>query len=219
MSHSAAYDLSYTARIISSRHIKKFFLKSRFEGEVELFIKANAKIITNASSDKACREAINNIKQEKINLERQSTMLSLEQGKVFMAVSMERNKKEIDCSVDGISLIVNGAEFPGGFRLVAKSVYTPGKLSGFYVILSNADSASKEIMHFLANNSYTGITENIWSYTAETAGLKPSATRLFYYLSVCYYRKINSMSKSDSGGNNPGEQKIYSPLKASMIFS
>ncbi|WP_411569802.1 hypothetical protein [Pectobacterium cacticida] len=92
MAQAAAFDLMKTARIVSSRHIKDLFLKTKFEDEIRRFSNGNLDAIRNASSSSECQIAINNIREECVNIEKQGTMLSLEKAKIFITINMEKRR-------------------------------------------------------------------------------------------------------------------------------
>ncbi|WP_395303100.1 DUF4225 domain-containing protein [Pectobacterium zantedeschiae] len=105
MAQAASFDLIKTARIVSARHINDLFLKAKFEDEIRRFSNGNLDIVRNASSSSECQVAINNIKEECANIEKQGTMLSLEKAKVFITINMEKREKELGYTINAIGVI------------------------------------------------------------------------------------------------------------------
>ncbi|EKN3565123.1 DUF4225 domain-containing protein [Yersinia enterocolitica] len=221
LAHSAANDLMKTAKIVSSRHIKDFFLKARFESEVKQLSDGNLNIIRNAKTDSECRAAISNIKEECANIERQGTMLSLDRAKVYITINMEKYNNEIGYTINAIGVVTSGLQMSTGFGLIAKSGFILGKLAGAHLVVSGASTGAENFLRLLGDDEYTGVMEKGYRATAKFMGfepkvgsmayhavdmasslygvvalsLKPDVLRLFRYIPSDYYRNITKMSQ------------------------
>ncbi|MFT8209628.1 MAG: DUF4225 domain-containing protein [Symbiopectobacterium sp.] len=222
LGQSAAFDLLKTARIVASRHISDLFLKAKFEEEIRRFSEGNLNAIRSASSTSECQQAIDNIKGECANIERQGTMLSLEKAKVFITVSMEKREKEIGYTIDAIGVMLGGVQLISGIGIFAAATTYVGRLIGAHILLNGASSAKESFDHLLGNDNAVGFMKSGYIKTAEFLGfdkksgllayhsvdlvtsfygivkltLKPDAWRLFRYIPSDYYRKINTMSRA-----------------------
>lgn len=221
LGQSAAFDLQKTARIVASRHISDLFLKAKFEEEIRRFAQGNLNAIRNAASTSECQQAIDNIKGECANIERQGTMLSLEKAKVFITVSMEKREKEIGYTINAIGVITGALQAYTGIGMAYKSANYIGKFMGAYISLDGASSSIESFMHLIGKNERIGFMKSGYIYSAEFFGfskktglltyysadlatslygvvkltLKPDVWRLFRFIPNDYYRKINTMSR------------------------
>ncbi|KHS89860.1 DUF4225 domain-containing protein [Pectobacterium brasiliense] len=222
MAQAAAFDLIKTARIVSSRHINDLFLKAKFEDEIRRFSNGNLDIVRNASSSSECQVAINNIKEECANIEKQGTMLSLEKAKVFITINMEKREKEIGYTINAIGVMVGGAQFVSGFGILAGATTYIGRFIGAHIAFTGASSSIESFFHLIGDDNEIGFMKSGYIRTAEFLGfdkksgllayhsvdlvtsfygivkltLKPDAWRLFRYIPSDYYRKINTMSRA-----------------------
>ncbi|WP_189315176.1 DUF4225 domain-containing protein [Pectobacterium peruviense] len=222
MAQAASFDLIKTARIVSARHINDLFLKAKFEDEIRRFSNGNLDIVRNASSSSECQIAINNIKEECANIEKQGTMLSLEKTKVFITISMEKRDKEFGYTINAIGVIVGDAQFVSGVGIAYAATGYLGRFIGAHIALNGASSLSESIFHLIGREDSVGFMKSGYIRTAEFLGfdkrsgllayhsvdlvtsfygivkltLKPDAWRLFRYIPSDYYRKINTMSRA-----------------------
>ncbi|WP_431888867.1 DUF4225 domain-containing protein [Pectobacterium colocasium] len=222
MAQAAALDLMKTARIVSSRHINDLFLKAKFEDEIRRFSNGNLDIVRNASSSSECQIAINNIKEECANIEKQGTMLSLEKAKVFITINMEKREKEIGYTINAIGVMVGGAQVFSGIGVIASATSFVGKFIGAHIVLNGVSSSMENFLHLIGRDNSVGFMKSGYIHTAEFLGfdkrsgllayhsvdlvtsfygivkltLKPDAWRLFRYIPSDYYRKINTMSRA-----------------------
>ncbi|CNH18607.1 putative inner membrane protein [Yersinia aldovae] len=222
LAQSAANDLIKTAKIVSSRHIKDFFLKARFENEIKQLSDGNLNIIRNAKSDAECRAAISNIKEECANIERQGTMLSLDRAKVYITINMEKYNNEIGYTINAIGIVTSALQIAGGYGVVTKAGFMLGKLAGAHLVVSGASSVFENFIRLLGNEEYVGFMEKGYRVTAKfmgfdpkmgsmayhfvdmasslygvfTLNLKPDMWRLFRYIPNDYYRNFTRMSQS-----------------------
>ncbi|EKN4745831.1 DUF4225 domain-containing protein [Yersinia enterocolitica] len=221
LAHSAANDLMKTAKIVSSRHIKDFFLKARFESEVKQLSDGNLNIIRNAKTDSECRAAISNIQEECANIERQGTMLSLDRAKVYITINMEKYNNEIGYTINAIGVVGGGLQAISGAGLIVKSGFVIGKLAGAHLTLSGASTVAEKVYHLLGQDNYVGFMEKGYRITAKFMGfepkagsmayhavdmasslygvvalsLKPDVWRLYKYIPSDYYRNFTKMSQ------------------------
>lgn len=222
MAQAAAFDLIKTARIVSSRHINDLFLKAKFEDEIRRFSNGNLGIVRNANSSSECQIAINNIREECANIEKQGTMLSLEKAKVFITINMEKREKEIGYTINAIGVIVGGAQFVSGVGIIAGATTYIGRFIGAHIAFAGASSSIESFFHLIGQDNEIGFMKSGYMHTAEFLGfdkksgllayhsvdlatsfygivkltLKPDAWRLFRYIPSDYYRKINTMSRA-----------------------
>jgi Protein of unknown function (DUF4225) len=221
LAQSAANDLMKTAKIVSSRHIKDFFLKARFADEIKRFSEGNLNVIRHGKSDAECRAAISNIHAECANIERQGTMLSLDRAKVFMTINMEKYNNELGYTINTIGVVTSGLQMVGGIGVAVKAGSVIGKLAGTHLFVSGVSTASEKFIRLLGQNEYMGLMEKGYRVTAKFMGfepkvgslvyhsvdmassiygvfalsLKPDVWRLFRYIPSDYYRNFTRMSQ------------------------
>ena len=222
MAQAAKHRLIRTADIVAFRHLKDPITKHRFKGEISSFAEGNLNIIRKAKSDSVCKEAINNINEECMFLEKQGTMLTLERAKVFLTVRMERHKKEIGYTIEAIGVVVGGVQFASGIGFAAKATTFIGRFIGVHIALNGLDAAAENIFKLKGNSDAVGFMKQGYMGTAEFLGfdrkvgliayhsvdmgtslygifklnLKPDARRLFRFIPEDYYRQINTMSRT-----------------------
>ncbi|CRG52252.1 DUF4225 domain-containing protein [Yersinia wautersii] len=225
MGEIVANDLIRKSKALSTRHIKDFFIRTRFENEIKVFSDNNLNAIKTAKSDHECKTAINNIKVECYNLEKQGTLLSLKQAKVFVSVKIEEHDGIVGYIINGIGVIVSGVQVAIGAGILFTSIPTGnllGIVAGAHIFISGVSSVVENIDKLRGNKDAVGFMPNIYMNGAEFFGfdrktgmlayysmdfttsfygilkfsLKPEAWRLFDYLPTDHYRKINTMSKS-----------------------
>lgn len=223
MAQAAKYRLIRTADIVAFRHLKDPITKHRFKGEISSFVEGNLNIIRKAESDSVCKEAISNINEECISLEKQGTMLTLEKAKVFLTIRMERHQKEIGYTIEAIGVVVGGGQVVAGYGVFVKATTFVGKLAGAHITLSGVDALTENAAKlFFGEREYVGFMKKGYMGVAEFLGfdrkvgligyhsvdmttslygifkltLKPDARRLFRFIPEDYYRQVNTMSRT-----------------------
>ena len=225
MGQSAASDLYRVAEIVAGKHIRDYFIRARFLGEVKAFANANLHEISNAKSDAQCKAAINNIREESNNISTQGDRLTMGQAKIFLTVSMEKYNKELGYTIDAIGLALGMGQFFGGGAIVKSafdSASVIGKIAGFYVMLSGASSAAENLFKLLGSNSAPNLLRDSYVSIAHFMGfdkkagltayhsmeimtsaygvfrmsVKPDAWRLYKFIPADFHMQVNQMNKS-----------------------
>lgn len=179
--------------------------------------------IRDAEDDSVCKEAISNINEESLSLEKRGSMLSLEQAKVFLTIRMERHQKETGYTIEAIGVIVGGVQVVSGLGIAAKATTFLGKLIGAHITLNGVDALTENAAKLLfGDREYVGFMKKGYMGVADFLGfdkkigligyhsvdmatslygvfkltLKPDARRLFKYIPEDYYRQINTISRT-----------------------
>ncbi|MBK4724321.1 MULTISPECIES: DUF4225 domain-containing protein [Erwiniaceae] len=225
MGQSAASDLYRVAEIVAGKHIRDYFIRARFLGEVKAFANANLHEISNAKSDAQCKAAINNIREESNNISTQGDRLTMGQAKIFLTVSMEKYNKELGYTIDAVGLALGAGQFFGGtmiFKGALESASLIGKVAGVYVMVSGFSSGKESYSKLVGDDDQNDFLKDTYVRIAKFMGfdkkigltayhsmeiissaygvfrmsLKSNAWRLYKFIPSDFQMQVNRMSKA-----------------------
>lgn len=225
MENLQANQLLRLASNLSLIHLRDGMLRMRFHDEVRSFANLQLKTIRSATSDEQCKECIQNLKQEAVNLTLQDRMLRSGQATISSSVKFYHdNEKAIGYVIDGIAVVLSGLQIVAGAGVLMGSVATGnvlGIVAGSTLIINGAGSGIESIGKLRGSHNPSNPVKDVYGETADFLGfdkrlgllayqvvdlttsyygifkltLKPEAWRLYKYIPTDYYRKVQIMSK------------------------
>lgn len=218
-----ARKLINTANAVGGNHLTDGLARIKFMEEIKSFLMEQFSATRSAKSDDECMQCLKNIRAENDSLLEQSRMIRTRVAQVYAQVELvKENNKIVGYIISTVKVIVSGLQIAAG--VAAMMTMTPvGALAGAILVIDGANGISGEInkqfldmpeskgmvadgvmdiaqfMGFQRESGlgiYNSVSLAASVYTVFGAIRKPEAWRLFRYLPLDFYRKVDGMNRA-----------------------
>jgi len=218
-----ARKLINTANMVGGNHLTDGLARIKFMDDIKSFIMAQFAATRSAKNDEECMQCLKNIRAENESLLEQSHMIRTRVAQVYAQVELvKENNKIVGYMISAVKVVVSGLQIAAG--VAAMLTMNPvGALAGAILVLDGANGISREmnrqllnrpgsegmvadgimdIAHFMGFRResglgvYNSISLAASVYTVFGAIRKPEAWRLFRYLPLDFYRKVDGMNRA-----------------------
>lgn len=218
-----ARKLINTANIVGGEHLTDGLTRIKFMEDIKQFVMQQFSATRAARTDEECMQCLKNIRAENDSLLEQSRMIRSRTAQVYAQVELvTENNKIVGYMISTVKVVLSGLQIVAG--VAAMMTMTPvGALAGAILVMDGANGISKEINRKLQNRPdsegmvadgvmdiaqfmgfrresglgiYNSVSLAASVYTVFGAIRKPEAWRLFRWLPLDFYRKVDGMNRA-----------------------
>ncbi|HCM9499323.1 TPA: DUF4225 domain-containing protein [Enterobacter asburiae] len=218
-----ARKLINTANIVGGQHLSDGLARIKFMDDIRQFVMQQFSATRAARSHEECMECLKNIRTENESLLDQSRMLRSRTAQLFAQIELvKENNKVVGYVISSIKVMLSGLQIVAGVGAMM-TMNPVGALAGAILVMDGANAISKEINRTLQHqpNSEGMLADGVMDiaqfmgfkresalgvfnsvslaasvYTVFGAIRKPESWRLFRYLPLDFYRKVDGMNRA-----------------------
>ncbi|CCF11157.1 DUF4225 domain-containing protein [Pantoea ananatis] len=212
------------ANRVASFHLNHGLSRIQFVEEIKKVIEDQFALARRASSDEDCMACVSRLRAEAASLNEQDRLLRTQVARLYAKVEfVHENDKIVGYVISAVKIVLSGLTLVGGVAMVA-SMNPIGMLAGATLFIDGINGITREASHLMYGNSvhsegifadgamgaakfmgfrpetglaaYKAATLASSVYGIAGAFRKPEAWRLFRWLPTDYFRKIDTMDRS-----------------------
>lgn len=219
-----AQALKNTAQQAAFNYLKDSYIREKFIREIETFIQSQLDSIKNGKSERVCRDSLDNLRQEKTFIDRQTWSLLGGDAKIVASGEIVKELDSWGYIINGVGVVLGGFQIVAGITIFTGSLAhlnIVGMVAGATLFLHGINGIEEGIVN-IKNGSeghvgkikegyintarfmgfdekvgalaYSSMDLSLSAYGMARFVLKPDARRLFNFLPSDYIRNVKRMS-------------------------
>ena len=219
-----AQALKNTAQQAAFKYLKDSYIREKFIREIEIFIQSQLDSIKNGKSERVCRDSLDNLRQEKTFIDRQTWSLLGCDAKIVASGEIVKELDSWGYIINGVGVVLGGFQIVAGVGIALASApmgNIVGIGAGALLMLHGLNAMQEGALNIASSrNDNEGFLKRGYIDTAKFIGfdaktgsmayssmdlalsgyglarsvLKPNAYRLFTFIPSDFVRRYKNIS-------------------------